>query len=325
MVVQELQGEELKDHLHDVYLRFREECKESFGPDRPMLPDELFEKYAGIFREMLDNPYVYTRDFAESSYGEVKSPEEVDREMEMTYEIGWMSDIAGRRQLEEELAQTHIKLDQPFDLIGYKQYCGTSNIQSAVLGAWPIHSFLFRDQQGEVFYWQQQNPLWLANKRGWMQGSEVVIKGSLHGYHHLEDISKALGFDRKEFDDLCIELPNQVNVDFNRASRPLLVNTLETTYTKYEDYWKKTEEDRELDIEDIGEYRILSGKLREGISAVNPVVRNFQIVSREPLIAGIDPRRVKHADGRYGYDGIIDIRGSRILENLVVPYKINAS
>ncbi len=323
MAIQELEGEELKAHLHNIYLGFREKCKKDFGPDRPMLPDELFDKYAEIFKGMIENPYVYTRRFAESSHGKAKGPKEIDREMKMTYKMGWWRDIASRRQLEEELAQTHIRLKKPFDLIGYRQYCGICNIQAMVLGAWPIHSFLFRDQEEKVFYWQQHDPVWIANKSNYPSGNELVLEGSLHGYQHLEDISKLLGFDHKDFDDLCIELPNQVNVSFDRASRPLFINTLKTTNMNYDGYWDEMDENGGCGIEDIGNYRIISEKLEKGFSVVNPTARWFQVVSKKPLLSGIDPRRVKYTDGRYGFDGIINVQESRLIGNLAVPYKIN--
>ena len=329
----------LQDDVDRAYDCFRNNFAKKFGEERPLLPPQLFSKYRAVFRAML-YPHMYTPEIQRERFEDrfnIKnpgaSPSEIKEFIKNSGEliraaadkeskIGCPLDIGNRRHLDEKLAQTHKLLEERFDLVGYTQTYGTDSIQGCIMAAWPVSSFLFRDSEGKVYSWHQSKILHLTTREGPWSPDEIMA-GNLSGPCYQRDIAESLGIQEEEFAALCLELPeNNVIVELGGLSvyRPLVVKTLLKSERTWEDYLQAGEKIKK-------HHGALIFSQKTGLRGLhNPLLleKMFEVVYPTPLEKGVDPRYVTFADGRFGFDGLIHVRNSELIGNVVVPYLVGS-
>lgn len=326
----------LQDDVDQAYNAFRMDFVKEFGDKRPLLPDDLFTKYKSVFRAMI-TPHMYMFE-TEKSFREYILPKRSSREsldeqltadeekinekinsiITQRREKGYYADIANRRKLDESLARTHKLFEKRFDLIGYKQTYAEETIQGALLSAWPVFSFMFRDEEGNVYFWQEAQNIRLVTVEDLRNSDEIEVQ-NLSGFCHQRDIATCLGIKSDEYHKLCLELlNNSVYVNYGyRASRPLIVRTLFKTRRTFSEYIA-TEDipAKEMTEEKDGKLIIVS----ETILAHPEWNKCFEVVYKNPIQRGIDPRMVSIADGRFAFDGAVEIKNSKLIGDRFIPY-----
>ncbi|MBI5391354.1 hypothetical protein HZB02_07755 [Candidatus Woesearchaeota archaeon] len=331
-------GRPLRERNQAAYHEYRKQHKSEIGTT--LLSDDLMSRcsgYGSIFESIIPTDkidhfyhipnYLWQKHITEGTPLEKLVPEKAAAILE---EVG--DNLERKLSLDWDLAATHALLENNFfSLVGYKQF---------VEGSFPLrvdtryrelnipfhefvwHSFLFASQSGGIYYWKPREAVCLKVSEFDEYEKDITAMPTTWNMLKADEYDRERRLLREmmfvplesELDKLCLELTGPVT----KQGRMLVIKTLERLNFEEENQRPVAVEEGK---DSFSGRDLLVMKYDKSPYPTRPGdATDFQILYKQPIGKG-NPLSIRNADPRCGYDGIMDIRESKLIGDRAIPYQ----